>query len=42
MSPKILTGDDLIPVLENKLEEKNINDKNHIFYNIETITESNY
>lgn len=42
MSPKILTGDDFIPILESKLEEKNINDKSHIFYSIETTTESNY
>jgi AMMECR1 domain-containing protein len=42
MSPKLLTGEDLIPVLQNKLEEKDISDTNHIFYNIETITESNY
>ena len=42
MSPKILTGDDLIPVLQNKLWEKDINDKNHIFYSIATTTETNY
>lgn len=42
MSPKILTGDDFIPVLQNKLQEKNIDDKNYIFYSIETISETNY
>ncbi len=42
MSPKILTGDDLLPVLVNKLEEKDINDKNYIFYRIDTTTQTNY
>lgn len=42
MSPKLLTGDDFIPVLQNKLEQKEISDKKHIFYSIETLVESNY
>ena len=42
MSPKLLTGEDLIPVLTNKLKEKEMSDAKHIFYSIETITESNY
>jgi AMMECR1 domain-containing protein len=42
MSAKIMTGDDFIPVLENKLEDKNINDKNYIFYSMQTQVETNY
>jgi AMMECR1 domain-containing protein len=42
MSPKILTWDDLLPVLMNKLEEKDINDTNYIFYKIDTTTQTNY
>lgn len=42
MSPKLLTGEDMIPVVENKLKVKKIDDKNHIIYKINTTVESNY
>jgi AMMECR1 domain-containing protein len=42
MSPKLMTWDDIIPVLRNKLEDKKIEDKNYIFYKIETTSETNF
>lgn len=42
MSPKLLTGDDFIPVLLAKLEEKKFSDKEYIIYSIETKSETNY
>lgn len=42
MSPKLLTGEDLIPVMQAKLWAKKIDDKNCIFYSIETKSETNY
>lgn len=42
MSPKLMTWEDLIPVLGNKLSDKKIEDKNYIFYKIETQVETNY
>ena len=42
MSPKLLTGDDFIPVLLAKLDEKELNDKLYIFYSINTLIETNY
>ena len=42
MSPKLMTGNDFIPVLKNKLNDASIDDKNYILYKIETNTESNY
>ena len=42
MSPKLLTGDDFIEVLKNKLDDKKIDDKNHIFYEFSTQVETNY
>lgn len=42
MSPKLLTGSDFIPVLEKKLSAKNINEKNYIFYALQTTQESTF
>ena len=42
VSPKLLTGDDFIPVLEKKLNQKKINDKNYIYYSSQTQVETNY
>lgn len=42
MSAKLLTGDDFVPVLKNKLDDTDISDKNHIFYQISTTVETNY
>lgn len=42
MSPKILTGNDFLPVLANKLSEKSLSEKNYIFYKISTQIETNY
>lgn len=42
MSAKILTGEDLIAVLANKLSEKTLSEKNYIFYKISTQVETNY
>lgn len=42
MSPKLITWSDLIPVLEKKLADKKIIDKNYIFYKIETQRETNF
>lgn len=42
MSPKLMTWEDLIPVLLNKLEDKKIEDKNYILYKIETTIETNF
>jgi len=42
MSPKLITWDDLIPVLEKKLQDAKILDKNYIFYKIQTQVETNF
>ena len=42
MSAKIMTGSDMIPVMQNKLSSKKIDDKNCIFYNIQTKSETNF
>lgn len=42
MSPKLMTWDDLLPVLWNKLWDQKIEDKNYIFYKIETEVETNF
>ena len=42
ISPKLMTWDDLLPVLWNKLKDKKIEDKNYIFYKIETTVETNF
>ncbi len=42
ISPKLMTWDDLIPVISQKLEDKKIEDKNYIFYKIETTVETNF
>jgi hypothetical protein len=42
MSPKLLTGDDFTPVMLAKLEEKKLDDKNYILYEIKTEVETNY
>jgi len=42
MSAKIMTGSDMIPVMQNKLSSKKIDDKNCIFYNIQTTSETNF
>ena len=42
MSPKLMTWSDLLPVLENKLADKKLDDKNYIFYKIETQVETNF
>lgn len=42
MSPKLLTGDDFIPVLEAKLEETKLDDKKYILYLIQTEVETTF
>lgn len=42
ISPKLMTWDDFIPVLENKLTESALSDENYILYQIETFIETNY
>ncbi len=42
ISPKLMTWDDLIPVISQKLKDKKIEDKNYIFYKIETTVETNF
>lgn len=42
ISPKLMTGDDFIPVLQKKLDDKKITDKTHIFYQITTQVETNF
>ncbi len=42
ISPKLMTWEDFIPVLENKLKDKKLNDKKIILYRIETLVETNY
>ena len=42
ISPKLITGSDLIPVLWNKLNDTKIDDKSYIFYKIETDVETNF
>ena len=42
ISAKLLTGKDFIPVLQEKLSEKKLDDKNCIFYKIETKQEQSF
>jgi AMMECR1 domain-containing protein len=42
MSPSLLGGDDFIPVLAKKLDEKVFHEKDYIIYEIQTQIESNY
>lgn len=42
ISPKLMTGGDFIPVLQNKLGENTLKDSDYIFYQIETLVETNY
>jgi len=42
MSPKLMTWDDFIPVLQNKLETKKISDKDSILYKITTLSETSF
>jgi AMMECR1 domain-containing protein len=42
MSAKLLTGDDFTPVMLAKLDEKKLDDKNYILYEIKTEVETNY
>lgn len=42
ISPKLITGEDFIAVLENKLATTKLSEKNTIFYKIETKMQTNY
>lgn len=42
IDPKILTWEDYIPILKEKLNEKEFSESDYIIYEIETITETDY
>lgn len=42
IAPSLLTGEDFLPVLSEKLDWDKVDEKNFILYSIETIVESNY
>ncbi len=42
ITPSLLTWEDMIPVIQNKLSEKSIDDKNFIVYQIETLSETSF
>ncbi|MDD2907891.1 MAG: AMMECR1 domain-containing protein [Candidatus Gracilibacteria bacterium] len=42
INPKLLTGDDFIPVLKEKLNEKSFNEADYIIYEIKTEVETSY
>lgn len=42
ITPSLLTWNDMLPVLENKLSEKQIDDKNFIVYQIQTQSETSF
>lgn len=42
INPKLLTWDDYIPILKEKLSENNFKEDDYIIYEIKTITETSY
>ena len=42
INPKLLTWDDFIPILKEKLSEKSFNETDYIIYEIKTEVETSY